>query len=106
MLFRSEILTLGVLPAFQHHGLARLLMKRIIQNFRESCVALNPTNSKPIGGGSGSSLLIHANVSTSNSGAIKFYERMGMKVSSPVIRNLYRTLSSGSKDAYLVVGVV
>lgn len=92
---RLEILTLGVLPAYQQCGLARLLMRSIVKSFRDSCAG-----SHLIG-----ETLIHANVSTSNMSAIKFYEHMGMKISYPIIRNLYRTLSAGSKDAYLVVGV-
>ncbi|KAF9528466.1 acyl-CoA N-acyltransferase [Crepidotus variabilis] len=96
---RLEILTLGVLPACQHCGLAKLLMKRTIESFHQSCAII--PNTESIGG-----TLVHANVATSNLEAIRFYERMGMIIASPVIRNLYRTPSSGSKDAYLVAGVV
>jgi ribosomal protein S18 acetylase RimI-like enzyme len=90
---RLEILTLGVLPAYQNRGLARLLITRVVKHFRESCAP------NVIDGA-----LVHANVSISNLPAIKFYERIGMTVSSLIIRNLYTPLSTGSRDAYLVVG--
>ena len=92
---RLEILTLGVLPAYQNLGLARLLMTRVVKYFHES-YALNSINET----------VVHANVSTSNLSAIKFYEHMGMTVSPTIIRNLYTTLSAGSRDAFLVVGSV
>ncbi|CAA7259203.1 unnamed protein product [Cyclocybe aegerita] len=92
---RLEILTLGVLPAYQHCGLARHLVQCVLDNFRESCTGLSADGT-----------LLYANVSTSNTTALKFYERMGMTVSSDVIRNLYRTVSYGCKDAYLVMGIV
>jgi hypothetical protein len=34
--------------------------------------------------------------------ALSFYERIGMHISSDIIRNMYR--SSGCRDGYLVVG--
>ncbi|KAF8971027.1 acyl-CoA N-acyltransferase [Flammula alnicola] len=92
---RLEILTLGVLPSYQQHGLARRLVQRVVDTLRQSCA----TNSLD-------GTLIYANVSTSNTEALKFYERIGMAVSSEVIRGLYRSISYGSKDAYLVVGVM
>ncbi|KAF4620873.1 hypothetical protein D9613_000534 [Agrocybe pediades] len=92
-----EILTLGVLPACQKCGLARRLVHFLVESVRKesSCA----TNS--FGG-----TLIYANVAASNTQALEFYERIGMVVFSDVIRNLYRTLSSGSRDAYLVAGVL
>uniref|UniRef100_A0A8H8CP67 N-acetyltransferase domain-containing protein n=1 Tax=Psilocybe cubensis TaxID=181762 RepID=A0A8H8CP67_PSICU len=88
---RLEILTLGVLPAFQHRGLARRLIMSLVNAFKQ-----DPAT--PI--------LIYANVSTTNTRALQFYERMGILVSSDIITNLYRTLSYGSRDAYLVVGAL
>lgn len=92
---RLEILTLGVLPSHQHRGLARRLIQRVVDALRDSCAA-NSVEDVPI----------FANVATSNTEALKFYKRIGLEVSPYVIRNLYRTLSYGSKDAYLVVGVI
>ncbi|KAF8637958.1 hypothetical protein AX16_010591 [Volvariella volvacea WC 439] len=91
---RIEILTLGVLPPYQHNGLARHLVHRVIQTLR------SPT--KPTEEGN----VVYAHVSTSNTSALKFYERLGMRVSSEVIRNLYRSCTSGSRDAYVVAGRV
>lgn len=90
-----EILTLGVLPAYQHCGLARRLIKCVIDNFHQHCAA-----------GPGQGTLVYATVSISNTAALKFYECMGMFISSKVISNLYRTISHGSRDAYLVVGTL
>ena len=93
-----EILTLGVLPAYQHRGLARRLIKCVVDNFHHRSAA---------GPGQGScGTLVSATVSTSNTAALKFYECMGMFISSKVIRNLYRTISHGSRDAYLVAGTL
>ncbi|KAF9484520.1 acyl-CoA N-acyltransferase, partial [Pholiota conissans] len=91
---RLEILTLGVLPSCQHRGLARRLIQRVADVLRESC-ASNSVDGIPI----------CANVATNNTEAIEFYKHIGLDVSTNVIRNLYRALSYGSKDAYLVVGV-
>lgn len=90
-----EILTLGVAPDYQNKGLARLLVRRVHQYFRESS-----NYSRNFDDGT----VVHANVATSNRSALTFYERIGMRVSSDVIRNLYRTCSYGSRDAYLVAG--
>lgn len=89
-----EILTLGVLPAYQQRGVARLLVRRLYDHFRQSSNHLHDGT------------LVHANVATSNSPALSFYERMGMRITSDVIRNLYRTCAYGSRDAYLVVGLI
>jgi ribosomal protein S18 acetylase RimI-like enzyme len=86
---RIEILTLGVLPAYQHMGIARRLVAAVVQKL---CGPLS------------SGLVVHANVSTTNSTAIKFYQSIGLRVSSEVIPNLYRTCSYGQRDAYLVAG--
>ena len=90
-----EILTLGVLPPYQKRGLARRLVQHMLDSLRESC----PTNFLQ-------GTLVYANVSTCNTEALKFYERMGMAISSEVTRNLYRTLSYGRRDGYMVVGVL
>ena len=92
-----EILTLGVLPAYQQCGLARRLIKSVIDQ-RSNCAA-GP-------GQESCGTLVSATVSISNTAALKFYECMGMFISSKVIRNIYRTISHGSKDAYLVVGTL
>jgi ribosomal protein S18 acetylase RimI-like enzyme len=94
-----EILTLGVLPAYQHCGLARRLIKYVIDNFHQRCAA-GPRHESACG------TLVSATVSISNTSALKFYECMGMFISSKVITNLYRTISHGSRDAYLVVGTL
>ena len=91
-----EILTLGVLPAYQHCGLARRLIKCVIDNFHQRCAAPESCGTT----------LVSATVSISNTSALKFYECMGMFISSKVIRNLYRTISHGSRDAYLVAGIL
>ena len=90
-----EILTLGVLPAYQRRGLGRHLIDRVSHHFRNSC---DPAHH--VGAGT----LICANVATSNVSALSFYRRMGMRISSDVIRNMYRTRSHNCRDAYLVVG--
>ncbi|KAF8813686.1 hypothetical protein BYT27DRAFT_7083888 [Phlegmacium glaucopus] len=91
-----EILTLGVLPAYQQCGLARRLVQCVVDKLHLSCAGMEPR----------CRTLISATVSTSNTSALKFYECIGMLVSSKVIRNLYRTISYGSRDAYLVVGIL
>ena len=96
-----EILTLGVLPAYQHCGLARRLLKCVIDNFRPRCAG--PDSESPL---ADCGTLVSATVSISNTSALKFYESMGMSISSQVIRNLYRTISHGSRDAYLVAGTL
>jgi ribosomal protein S18 acetylase RimI-like enzyme len=88
-----EILTLGVLPEYQQRGLARHLIHRVYHYFRDPS---NPAHHLET--------LIYANVATSNVSALSFYERMGMRVSSDVIRNMYRTCSSGCRDGYLIIG--
>ncbi|KAG6886290.1 hypothetical protein C0993_006700 [Termitomyces sp. T159_Od127] len=90
-----EILTLGVLPAYQQQGIARLLVQQVHDYFRD-----HSTPSRRLSDSS----LIHTNVATSNISALKFYEHMGLKVASGVIRNLYRACPHGSKDGYLLVG--
>ena len=91
-----EILTLGVLPAYQHCGLARRLINCVIDNFHQRYAAEQES----------CGTLVSATVSISNTSALKFYECMGMFISSKVIRNFYRTISHGSRDAYLVVGTL
>lgn len=86
---RIEILTLGVLPAYQHMGIARRLVAAVVEKL---CGPLS------------AGIVAHANVSTVNSTAIKFYQSIGLCVSSDVIPNLYRTCSYGHRDAYLVAG--
>ena len=85
---RVEILTLGVLPLFQHRGLARRLISSITRT-----LAPSPT-------------LVQANVAASNASALRFYERLGLRIASDLITNLYRTCSHGSKDGYLVAGCI
>ncbi|KAF8621551.1 hypothetical protein AX15_007720 [Amanita polypyramis BW_CC] len=64
---RIEILTLGVLPAFQNRGLAR----RLVLSITQKLCSFAP-----------SSILLQANVSASNTSALKFYECIGMRISS------------------------
>ncbi|KAG6920081.1 hypothetical protein DXG01_010149 [Tephrocybe rancida] len=90
-----EILTLGVLPAYQQQGVARLLVQQVYDYFREHSA---PTREMT------DSTLIHTNVATSNVPALSFYERMGLRIATGVIRNLYRACPHGSKDGYLLVG--
>jgi ribosomal protein S18 acetylase RimI-like enzyme len=92
-----EILTLGVLPAYQRCGLARRLINCVIDNYHQRCAA-GPEHE--------CTTLVSATVSISNTSALKFYECMGMFISSKVITNLYRTISHGSRDAYLVAGTL
>lgn len=86
---RIEILTLGVLPAYQNMGLARRLIRAVVDRL---CGPLS------------AGIIVYANVATTNATALKFYERIGMRVSSEVIPNLYRTCPYGERDAYLVSG--
>lgn len=86
---RIEILTLGVLPAYQHRGLARRLIRAVVDKL---C--------GPLAAG----IVVHANVATTNSDAVKFYESIGLRVSSEIIPNLYRTCPYGQRDGYLVAG--
>lgn len=88
-----EILTLGVKPEFRKRGLASLLIRRVYQRLRESFPSL--PNSRP---------RIQANVATSNTIAISFYEKLGLHIVPEAIFNLYPTCSYGSRDAYLVSG--
>lgn len=87
---RIEILTLGVAPSYRHRGLARRLIRSIPQHL---CALTSH------------SIFFQANVATSNTSALKFYELLGFQIASDVITNLYRTTSS-SKDGYLVVGCI
>ena len=77
-----EIFTLGVLPAYQHCGLARRLIKCVVDNFHQRCAGQESCGT-----------LVSATVSISNTPALKFYECMGMFISSKVIKKLYRTIS-------------
>ncbi|KAG5652229.1 hypothetical protein H0H81_005723 [Sphagnurus paluster] len=90
-----EILTLGVFPAYQQCGIARLLVRRVYDYFREN---LNQTSDMR------EYTVVHTNVATSNTPALSFYERMGLRITSGVVRNLYRACPQGSKDGYLLVG--
>jgi len=90
---RLEILTLGILPLYQNRGIARHLIDCAIQTLADSHK------------GAIQNTLIYANVSTTNIPALQFYERMGLYVFSATIKNLYRTSSYGSRDAYLVIGL-
>ncbi|KAF8070338.1 acyl-CoA N-acyltransferase [Lyophyllum atratum] len=92
-----EILTLGVLPAYQQRGVARLLVQRVYDYFRKHGTQVRDLDLTD-------GTLIHTNVATSNVPALSFYERMGMRIASGVIRNLYRACPQGSKDGYLLVG--
>ncbi|KAF5321509.1 hypothetical protein D9619_001355 [Psilocybe cf. subviscida] len=106
---RVEILTLGVLPAYQQAGIARRLVHCVVDAFRDESCAVNSSldqdslcalDHKP------PPMLIYANVSTKNDDALLFYERIGMAVAPGVLRGLYKTAAWGTRDAYLVVGVV
>ncbi|KAG6857791.1 hypothetical protein H0H87_004207 [Tephrocybe sp. NHM501043] len=92
-----EILTLGVLPAYQQQGIARLLVKQVFSYFRDHSVTTCKLTDKT---------LVHTNVATSNIPALSFYERMGMKIATGVIRNLYRACPNSSQDGYLLIGRV
>ena len=86
---RIELLTLGVLPAFQNRGLARRLISAVVDKLRGSLAT---------------GILVHANVATTNVVALRFYKNIGMCISSEMIPNLYRTSPAGQRDAYLVAG--
>ncbi|KXN90152.1 Histone acetyltransferase MCC1 [Leucoagaricus sp. SymC.cos] len=86
---RIEVLTLGVLPAFQNRGLARRLIEAVVDRL-----------SGPLTVG----ILVYANVVATNAVAIKFYESIGLRVSSDIIPNFYRTCPHGQREAYLVAG--
>ncbi|KAG6862348.1 hypothetical protein C0995_016046 [Termitomyces sp. Mi166 len=87
-----EILTLGVLPAYQQQGIARLLVQQVYAYFRE-----HSTPSRQLTDSS----LIHTNVATSNVPALSFYERIGLRVASGVIRNLKHSKPSPAHKAAL-----
>ncbi|KAJ7350307.1 acyl-CoA N-acyltransferase [Mycena albidolilacea] len=84
---RLEILTLGVLPLFQQHRLATRLVYAVIDALTSKAAAVTT---------------VFAQVSASNSSAQEFYRHMGMLPSGDVIRDMYRTLPCGSRDAYIV----
>ena len=92
-----EILTLGVHPAYQHCGLARRLIRCIVDQHCDAGPGHDSESCRT---------LVSATVSISNTSALKFYECIGMSISSKIIRNLYRTISHGSRDAYLVAGTL
>lgn len=86
---RLEILTLGVLPLFQQHRLATRLVYAVIDALTSKAATAAVTT-------------VFAQVSASNSSAQEFYRHMGMLPSGDVIRDMYRTLPCGSRDAYIV----
>ncbi|KAL0956186.1 hypothetical protein HGRIS_002345 [Hohenbuehelia grisea] len=110
-----QILTLGVLPKYRNRGLAQRLVRTAVSRLIDSSVpagitqvpapppartgAPSTTRGKPDGA------LVSAHVSTSNARAIEFYKRIGLAPSLE-IRDLYRGVSSGSRDAHLVVGYI
>ncbi|TFK74608.1 acyl-CoA N-acyltransferase [Pluteus cervinus] len=94
---RIELLTLGVLPPYQQSGLGRRLVQRVIEVLLDSSASVDEAEE---------GALVYAHVSASNKSALKFYESMGMRVSSDLIRNMYTGTKSGSSDAYLVTGRV
>ncbi|KAE9408587.1 hypothetical protein BT96DRAFT_970508 [Gymnopus androsaceus JB14] len=107
-----QLLTLGVLPEYQHQGLAKRLVGQVITSLhKDPSVPVPP---------------VYTHVCTSNSPARAFYEQLGMKPFSPawdpagapyVAKNIYpgyaalqSTVESkklfGSRDAYILVGRV
>ncbi|KAF5345313.1 hypothetical protein D9758_008515 [Tetrapyrgos nigripes] len=103
-----QLLTLGVLPEYQHKGLARTLVQQVISTLHTSSDPTPP---------------IYTHVCTTNTLAQSFYRSLGMtpfqssRDSGPFIaRNKYPSYSSRcrddlvelfrSRDAYLLVGEV
>ncbi|KAJ7690640.1 acyl-CoA N-acyltransferase [Mycena rosella] len=86
---RIEILTLGVLPTFRQHRLATRLVYAAIDAL---------TGAMP------ATVDVFAQVSASNVPATSFYKHMGLHPSTVVIRDMFRTLPCGSRDAYIVSG--
>ncbi|KAF5326045.1 hypothetical protein D9611_000095 [Ephemerocybe angulata] len=89
---RIELLTLGVAPAYQHSGLASLLVRRIHDALR--------LKTRP-----DAAVVTSAHVATTNARAIAFYQHLGLYVIPEVLQGFYRT-ASGPKDAFLVMGVL
>lgn len=105
-----QLLTLGVLPEYQHQGLAKRLVGQVITSLHKDPSAPVPP--------------VYTHCCTSNTPAQAFYEHLGMKPFSPagapyVAKNLYKypaysawqsTIESkklfGSRDAYILVGRV
>ncbi|KAJ8518039.1 hypothetical protein ONZ45_g4836 [Pleurotus djamor] len=93
-----QILTLGVLPEFRHKGIARSLIHAVVSRLSGSVV-------KGVGVVGLDDVLVSAQVSSSNGGAHCFYERLGLM---PIlkVRDVYRGVSYGSRDAQFVVGYI
>ncbi|KAJ7128928.1 acyl-CoA N-acyltransferase [Mycena crocata] len=88
---RIEILTLGVLPMFRQRGLATRLVYAVIDTLTQPTAVATAA--------------VFAQVSASNESARAFYMHLGMHpTSTSVIRDMYRKLPCGSRDAYIVSG--
>ncbi|KAJ6602177.1 hypothetical protein B0H10DRAFT_2230286 [Mycena sp. CBHHK59/15] len=87
---RIDILTLGVLPAFQQRQLATRLVRAVVDILSARTAAV--------------AAAIYAQVSASNGPAKNFYRHMGMLPCTDVVRDVYRSLPYGSRDAYIVSG--
>ncbi|KAJ7755748.1 acyl-CoA N-acyltransferase [Mycena maculata] len=87
---RIEILTLGVLAAYQRHRLATRLLLAVIDT---------------LAGDTAASTAVFAQVPASAEPAKSFYKHMGLHPTD-VTRDLYRNLPPGSRDGYLVSGRV
>lgn len=88
---RIEILTLGVLATFRHCKIATRLVHTVIDTLAGSAAtAVDSTT-------------VFAQVSASDEPAKRFYRHMGMHPTD-FIRDMYRNLPCGSRDAYVVSG--
>lgn len=90
---KIQILTLGVLPCHRNNGLARFLVQTLIHQLREG---MNQSSS-PV------SVIVQ--VCTSNTPACRFYKGLGLE-ETHLVRDLYRTLPLGFRDAYIVKGTI
>ncbi|KAJ7251824.1 acyl-CoA N-acyltransferase [Mycena haematopus] len=88
---RIQILTLGVLPSFQQRRIATRLVHAVIDALLASNAAVTT---------------VFAQVPASNAPARAFYRHMGMLPDGDVIRDVYRTLPCGSRDAYNISGPI
>ncbi|KAJ7188525.1 acyl-CoA N-acyltransferase [Mycena filopes] len=91
---RIEILTLGVLPAFQQRRLGTRLVHSVVESL---------TGSSCGDSDSAAAATVFAQVAASNASAREFYQHIGM-IPGAVVPDIYRGVGSGDRDAYMVSG--
>ncbi|EGN99948.1 hypothetical protein SERLA73DRAFT_72717 [Serpula lacrymans var. lacrymans S7.3] len=97
------ILTLGVSPSYQCQGIVRALVRLVTSRLCSSSAHSSPPNVFPRS--IPAATVIVAQVATSNTAGQEFYHRLGLQTEQE-LRGVYKTLGSGQKDAYLIVGQI